>query len=65
LDITVYKLSQNNNPRKISWSKFSNFKMKLENNAENPKMEKEFVASFRKSVSPSNGLLLQINLKRG
>jgi hypothetical protein len=39
--------------------------MKLENDMENLKMEKNFVALFRKSVSPSNGQWLQINCKRG
>jgi hypothetical protein len=39
--------------------------MKLENNAESLKKEKNFIVSFRKSVLPNNGLQLQINLKRG
>jgi hypothetical protein len=39
--------------------------MKLENNAGNLKKEKNFVASSEKLVLHSNGLLQQINLKKG
>jgi hypothetical protein len=39
--------------------------MKPENNAENPKREKSFVTSFKKSVSLNNGPLPGTNLKKG
>jgi hypothetical protein len=39
--------------------------MKLENNAGNQKKEKNFVISSEKLVLRNNGLLPQINLKKG